>query len=155
MALRALLSPTSIFPKFDALSKTDALLRLSRYAARRLGLEPTVIFNALIEREALGSTGFGGGVAIPHGKLAELGAVTGFFARLQKPLDWDALDGAPIESVFMIIAPSGAPAAHLKALARVSRILRDPDTRVSLRATDDADTLYAILTGANLNTAAA
>lgn len=147
MALRALLAPSSVLPTFRAATKTEALTRLSEAAGRALGVPATEIFAALVERETLGSTGFGGGVAIPHGKSDGVGAVTGFFARLEAPLDWDALDGAPVDLVFMLLAPHGATAAHLKALAKVSRIFREADTKAALRGTTDTDALYAILNG--------
>lgn len=147
MALRALLAPSSVYPHLEADTKREALVRLSQIGAATLGVDAADIFEALIEREAQGSTGFGGGVAIPHGKIADLGAVTGFFARLDTPLDWDAIDGAPVDCVFMLLAPAGATAAHLKALANVSHALRDAETRTALRATHDADALYAILNG--------
>jgi PTS system nitrogen regulatory IIA component len=147
MALRDLLAPSCVYPHLAAGTKREALIRLSQIAAERIGLDVADIFESLVEREALSSTGFGGGIAIPHGRIAGLSAVTGFFARLETPLDWDALDGAPVDCVFMLLAPAAATAAHLKALAKVSRALRDTETRAALRATHDAEALYAILNG--------
>ena len=155
MALRSVLTSSCVFPNLVADAKEEALTRLSAAAARAFGLDSVDVFEALIEREAQGSTGFGGGVAVPHGKIAGLGAVSGLFARLGAPLDWDALDGAPVDVVFVLLAPEGAAAAHLKALAKVSNILREPETRAALRATGEADALYALLIGGGAKTAAA
>ncbi len=155
MELCVLLAPSSVLPTVDAATKSEALTRIAAAAAQSLNMQQVDVFAALADRERLGSTGFGGGVAIPHGKVADIGAVTGFFARLKTPLDWDALDGAPVDLVFMLLAPQDATAAHLKALAKVSRIMRDPDTKAALRQTADRDALYAILSGPGAKTEAA
>lgn len=155
MALRELLARSSVFPGLGAETKAEALSCFAKLASSAVNVDPEDVFEALKEREALSSTGFGGGIAIPHGKLEGLGAVCGFFARLDRPIEWDAIDGAPVDLLFMLLAPSSATAAHLKALARVSRALRDPETRAALRASRDADALYAILNGARAKTAAA
>lgn len=155
MVLRALLTPSAVLAHLEAQSKREALMRLSEFAAPSVAIEAADIFESLVEREALGSTGFGGGVAIPHGKIAGLGAVKGFFARLDRPLEWDAIDGAPVDCLFMLLAPEGATAAHLKALAKVSRALRESETRSALRATRDPDLLYAMLNGGDAKTVAA
>ena len=102
-------------------------------------------FDALQERESLGPTGVGNGVAIPHGKLPKLGNVFGLFARLERPVDFEALDGQPVDLVFLLLAPEGAGADHLKALARVARLLRDPETARKLRASNGAEAIYAVL----------
>ena len=95
---------------------------------------------------ALPSTGIGHGIAIPHGKLAKVDRLFGLFARLEKPIDFEALDGEPVDLVFLLVAPEAAGADHLKALARVARVLRDPATTQKLRAARDADAMYAVLT---------
>jgi PTS system nitrogen regulatory IIA component len=104
------------------------------------------IFDVLLQRERLGSTGLGQGVAIPHGKLRGLKRIVGLFARLAEPIDFDAVDGLPVDIVFLLLAPEGAGADHLKALARISRLLRDGTAVEKLRASRDAAALYALLT---------
>ena len=98
-----------------------------------------------MQREKLGSTGVGNGIAIPHGKLPKLNKLFGLFARLDRPIDFEALDGQPVDLVFLLLAPEGAGADHLKALARVARLLREPDVVQKLRQSRDADALYAVL----------
>jgi len=100
----------------------------------------------LLERERLGSTGVGNGIAIPHGKIAGLDRLYGLFARADQPIDFDAIDEQPVDLIFLLLAPEGAGADHLKALARVSRLLRDRVTCEKLRGSDNADALYALLT---------
>ncbi len=104
------------------------------------------MFEVLMQREKLGSTGVGNGIAIPHGKLPNLGKLFGLFARLDRPVDFEALDGQPVDLVFLLLAPETAGADHLKALARVARLLRDPDVARKLRDSRDAEALYAVLT---------
>ncbi len=99
-----------------------------------------------MQREKLGSTGIGHGIAIPHGKMPKLDRLFGLFARLDRPIDFESLDGQPVDLIFLLLAPEGAGADHLKALARVARLLRDPDTANKLRESRDADALYAVLT---------
>ena len=98
-----------------------------------------------MQREKLGSTGVGNGVAIPHGKLPKLNKVFGLFARLERPVDFEALDGQPVDLIFLLLAPESAGADHLKALARAARLLRDPDIARKLRELRDAEALYAVL----------
>ena len=102
--------------------------------------------STLLEREQLGSTGVGDGVALPHGKIEGLGKIVGVLARLEAPVSFDALDDQPVDLVFMLLAPANATAAHLKALAKVSRLLRDEDAREALRGADSAEALFAIAT---------
>src|SRR6266851_5405116 len=104
------------------------------------------LYDVLVERELLGSTGIGRGIAIPHGKLTELSRLCGLFARLERPIPFDAIDDQPVDLVFVLLAPAGAGADHLRALARVSRLLRDGSICQKLRGTDNADALYALLT---------
>ncbi len=110
-----------------------------------MGLDERKLFDRLLERERLGSTGIGGGIAIPHGRMSALSAPRGLFARLVNPIDFDSIDERPVDIVFLLVAPEGAGADHLKALARVSRLLRDRNLVDKLRATESADALYALL----------
>ena len=112
------------------------------------------IFDTLLQRERLGSTGIGEGIAIPHGKLAGLARLFGLAARLDKPIDFEALDGQPVDILFLLLAPEGAGADHLKALARVARALREPGMLDRIRRTRDADALYAVLTQTSATRAA-
>jgi nitrogen PTS system EIIA component len=146
MALLDFLSPEAIAPSLKANSKKQALQDLAAQAARLVGRDEREIFDTLLQRERLGSTGIGEGIAIPHGKLPKLGRLFGLFARLDRPIDFDALDGEPVDLVFLLIAPETAGADHLKALARVARVLRDPLTAQKLRSSRDASALYAVLT---------
>jgi PTS system nitrogen regulatory IIA component len=146
MRLTDLIGPEAIVPSLKANSKKQMLQELSERAARISGLEPREIFDALLQRERLGSTGTGNGVALPHTKLAKCKTIFGVFARLEKPIDYAATDAAPVDLVFMLIAPESAGADHLKALARIARVLRDPAIAAKLRATRDSAALYAVLT---------
>lgn len=128
-------------------SKRQVLQAMAEAAARATGLDGGRILDALMQRERLGTTGLGDGIAIPHARIAELDGITGFFARLAKPVDFDALDGAPVDLVFLLLAPEEAGADHLKALARVARILRDPELTEALRDADRAQDAYAVLVG--------
>jgi PTS system nitrogen regulatory IIA component len=146
MFLSDLISPQSISPALKATNKKQALSELSERAAFASGMPAREIFDAVLHRERLGSTGIGNGLAIPHGKIAKVTGIYGVFARLERAIDFEALDGAPVDLVFLLVAPEAAGADHLKALARVARVLRDRTTAAKLRATRDADALYAILT---------
>lgn len=121
-------------------------MELSEHAGSLSGLPSREIFDALLQRERLGSTGVGAGIAIPHGKLAKAQTIFGVFARLERPLDFEALDGAPVDLIFLLVAPESAGADHLKALARIARMLRDTSLATKLRATRDPEVLYALLT---------
>ncbi|QLP96502.1 MAG: PTS IIA-like nitrogen regulatory protein PtsN [Rhodoblastus sp.] len=146
MLLNDLLSADAVLPNLKAANKKQVLQDLSERAARISGLPEREIFDALLQRERLGSTGVGGGVAIPHGKLTRATRIFGVFARLEKPIDFEALDGAPVDLVFMLVAPESSGADHLKALARIARVLRDATQVATLRAARDAAGLYAVLT---------
>ncbi len=146
MRLTDLISPEAIVPSLRANSKKLVLQELSERAARISGLKPREIFDALLQRERLGSTGTGNGVALPHTKLAKCKTIFGVFARLEKPIDFAATDAAPVDLVILLIAPESAGADHLKALARIARVLRDPAIADKLRATRDPAALYAVLT---------
>ncbi len=145
MELNDLLAPKAIIPLLKASSKKQVIQELSERAADLTGLSQRQIFEKLLQRERLGSTGVGQGVAIPHGKLAELDRIYGMFAVLEKPVNFDAMDDKPVDIVFLLLAPEGAGADHLKALARIARVLRSPDTLAKLRASSDCDAIRAVL----------
>ena len=146
MPLLDFLDPQAVLPALRVNSKKQALQEIAAHAARLTGLEAAAIYEALLQRERLGSTGIGEGIAIPHGKLPGLDRLFGFMARLDKPVDFESLDGQPVDLVFLLLAPEGAGADHLKALSRIARVLRGPGTIERLRATRDANALYAVLT---------
>lgn len=136
----------SVFASLRAQTKKQLLHDLAQALAKRIAVDDRIIFETLLTREKLGSTGIGQGIAIPHGKLAGLSRVYGLFARLGTPIDFESVDGQPVDLVFVLLAPEHAGADHLKALARISRLLRDPAVVAKLRGTDTAEGLYAILT---------
>jgi PTS system nitrogen regulatory IIA component len=146
MDIPDLLSPTAVFAGAKAASKKQLLQELSDKAALRTGLSARRIFETLNERERLGSTGMGQGVAVPHGHLEGVEQMTGLFVRMSSPVDFEAMDDQPVDLVFLLLAPPGAGADHLKALARVSRLLRNRSVCDKLRAASDAAALYALLT---------
>lgn len=145
MPLRDLIDARSVVGVLRVSSKKQLLQLMAERASERTGIDSRSIFEALLQREKLGSTGVGHGIAIPHAKLPRLAGVTGLFARLDRPIDYEALDDEPIDLVFLLLAPEQAGADHLKALAKVSRILRDTKTATRLRGTHDPDALFAIL----------
>lgn len=140
-----LVAPNAIIPALKVNGKKQALQEIAAKAATLTGLSDKAILETLMQREKLGSTGVGNGVAIPHGKLPKLNKVFGLFARLERPIDFEALDGQSVDLIFLLLAPEGAGADHLKALARAARVLRDPDVARKLRESRDADALYAVL----------
>jgi len=140
-----LVAPNAIIPALKVNGKKQALQEIAARAAELTGQNERAIFEILMQREKLGSTGVGNGVAIPHGKLAKLNNVFGLFARLERPVDFEALDGQPVDLIFLLLAPEGAGADHLKALARVARLLRDSEVARRLRESRDAEALYAVL----------
>ena len=147
MEMVDLLVPDAVVANLKAGSKKQALQELSQQAATLTGLQERVIFDVLLQREKLGTTGIGRGIAIPHGKMQELKKLHGLFARLPKAIDFDAIDEQPVDLIFMLLAPVSAGADHLKALARVSRLLRDESVCAKLRGADDPEALFALLTG--------
>jgi len=146
MPLLDFLDPQAVLPALRVSGKKQALQELAFHAAKLTGLPESAIYEALLQRERLGSTGIGEGIAIPHGKLAGLTRIFGLVARLDRPIDFEALDGQPVDILFLLLAPEGAGADHLKALARVARVLREPGLIERVRATKDATALYAIMT---------
>jgi nitrogen PTS system EIIA component len=145
MPLTDLIAPDAVIPALKVISKKQALQELAGKAAGLTGQNERAIFDVLMQREKLGSTAVGNGIAIPHGKLPKLERLFGLFARLGRPIDFEALDGQPVDLIFLLLAPEGAGADHLKALARVARLLRNPDVVHKLRASHDAEALYAVL----------
>ncbi|MGD9656832.1 MAG: PTS sugar transporter subunit IIA [Methylocystis sp.] len=140
-----LVSPDSVCASLKATTKKHLLQELSDKAAKICGLPAREIFDALLHRERLGSTGIGDGIAIPHGKLSKLKGICGIFGRLDRPVDFGSLDGAPVDLVFMILTPESSGADHLKALACAARMLRDPGLVATMRATRDDDALYSLV----------
>ena len=141
-----LITPHAILPNLKAGNKKQALQELARKASELTGQHERAIFDVLLERERLGTTGVGHGIAIPHGKLSSLDRVHGVFARLERPIDFDAIDEQPVDLIFLLLAPEQAGADHLKALARVSRLLRDQSVCEKLRGAQSGDAIYALLT---------
>lgn len=146
MELEDLVQPEGVVAHLKVTSKKQALQELSERAAKITGLSERAIFETLLERERLGSTGVGQGIAIPHGKLPEIDRLHGLFARLDTPIDFESVDDQPVDLIFLLLAPETAGADHLKALARISRLLRNPSVVEKLRASEDASALFAILT---------
>jgi PTS system nitrogen regulatory IIA component len=140
-----LTGPDAVLACVKASGKKALLAELAGKAASLFKLDERRLFDRLLERERLGSTGIGGGIAIPHGRMSTLDRPVGVFARLGHPVDFDSIDERPVDTVFLLLAPEGAGADHLKALARVSRLLRDRNLVEKLRATESADALYALL----------
>jgi PTS system nitrogen regulatory IIA component len=145
MPLTDLVVPNAIIPALKVNSKKQAIQELAAKAAALTGQSEREILEILLQREKLGSTGVGNGVAIPHGKLPKLGKLFGLLARLDRPVDFESLDNQPVDLIFLLLAPEGAGADHLKALARVARLLRDPDIVHKLRESRDAESLYTVL----------
>jgi PTS system nitrogen regulatory IIA component len=146
MDLGDLISPDAIFPSLKAKSKKQALHELAQKAAGLTGLEERTIYGTLLQREGLGSTGVGRGIAIPHGRLPALRKIVTLFAHLDEPIEFDSLDSEPVDLIFLLLAPEHAGADHLKALARISRLLREPASIERLRASHDRAAIYSVLT---------
>ena len=151
----------SDFLDFDAIktalpggNKRSLLQQLANAAAQRVNVDPSVVLASLTEREQLGSTGFGQGVAIPHGKIEGLTRIYGMFARVGEPVDYKAIDGRPVDLVFLLLSPPDAGAEHLKALAAVSRVTRNSATLAKMRGARSRDALAAVLLGADERDAA-
>ena len=145
MKLSEIMSGNSIFMGLKSNSKRQLLQDMANKAAEITGINERTIFDTVLERENLGATGFGEGTALPHGRFAELDKVYGFFAKLNSPVDFEAIDGKPVDLVFMLLSPEGNGADHLTALAQASRILKDESTRTKIRQISSAQEIYAIL----------
>lgn len=154
MQLSEFLDFDAIKPALSAGNKRSLLQQLANIAGQRLQLEPAPILDSLAEREKLGSTGLGQSVAIPHGKVLGLGRIYGLFARLAEPVGYNAVDGAPVDLIFLLLSPPDAGAEHLKALAAVSRVIRHGPTLEQLRGARSRDALAAVLMGADERDAA-
>lgn len=154
MEMHDLIAPEQVIAGLKAGNKKQALQELARIAGGVIDANDKAVFEILLERERLGSTGVGNGVAIPHGKLPGLKRLYCFFAKLAAPIDFEAVDDQPVDLVCLLLAPENAGADHLKALARISRLLRDKETCEKLRGSDSADALYALLTETTTRTAA-
>jgi PTS system nitrogen regulatory IIA component len=159
MEIIDLLAPEAVIPVLKAAGKKQLLQELAHHASRLTQIPERRIFETLIERERLGSTGMGQGIAIPHGRIAGLSKISGVFARLETPVAYEAVDDQPVDLVFLLLAPEGAGADHLKALARVSRLLRNQAACEKLRGATKPEVIFALLTeptngGANSSQAA-
>jgi nitrogen PTS system EIIA component len=146
MNLVEIIDSRGVLPAVKAQSKKQLLQELSQAMAGIVAVDHRIIFETLLTREKLGSTGLGQGIAIPHGRLPNITRVYGLFAKLAAPVAYDSVDGQPVDMVFVLLSPDHAGADHLKALARISRLLREPGTMAKLRGTTSAEGLYAILT---------
>lgn len=146
MDLSDLIAQEAIIPALKASSKKQLLQIMAEKAAVISSLPEREVFETILQREKLGATGVGNGIAIPHGKLPDIDKIVGVFARLEHPVDFEALDDQPVDLVFLLLAPESAGADHLKALSRIARLLRDPDMVTKLRNTHEAQALYSFLT---------
>lgn len=146
MQLKDIVEPEAVFSGLNATSKKHLLQELAQKAEEVLGVKARTAFDAMLERERLGATGMGRGVAIPHARISGLTGITGLFACLQRPIEFEAADDEPVDLVFALLAPEDAGADHLRALARVSRRLRDPGVCAKLRAANGSSAIYAVLT---------
>ena len=146
MDLSKLLTPAAVRVIGQLTSKKRLFQELGEIAAQAYGLSAATAIDGLQERESLGPTGVGNGIALPHARLVGLERITGIFLRLEKPLDYESVDRLPVDLVFCLLAPKDSGVDHLKALALVSRTMRDPGICAKLRANADPAKLYAILT---------
>jgi PTS system nitrogen regulatory IIA component len=146
MPLNDILTAAGVLPALKSTSKKAVLQDIAARAAAITSLGERAVFDALLQRERLGSTGIGNGIAIPHGKFEDLPHLVGLFARLERPIDFEALDGQPVDLIFVLLAPEGAGADHLKGLARIARVLRNPGLTTQLRNLRDADAIHAVIT---------
>lgn len=146
MNLAEIIDSRAILPAVKAQNKKQLMQELSQAFAAMVAVDHRIIFETLLTREKLGSTGLGQGIAIPHGRLPNINRVYGLFAKLAAPVAFDSVDGQPVDLVFVLLSPNHAGADHLTALARISRLLREPGTMAKLRGTTTAEGLYAILT---------
>lgn len=154
MDLSRLLTPGAVKVLADVSSKKRLMLSIAEMSEQLLGSPAAKVFEALQERENLGPTGVGHGIALPHARLEGIDGVTGVFIRLERPIDFDAADRQPVDLVFTLLAPLDSGVDHLKALALVSRTLRDPALCAKLRANTSHTTLYTMLTESEANKAA-
>lgn len=154
MELADFISVDNALTNLKPRSKRHLLQELAAYAAAQINGDERDIFDRLLQREKLGSTGVGNGIAIPHSKLPDLPGIVGIFARLEQPIDYDSMDDQPVDLVCLLLAPEGSGADHLKALSRVARALRDPYRLDRLRAAQDAEQIHDALIEASAANAA-
>jgi PTS system nitrogen regulatory IIA component len=154
MELSEIIGVEAVRAPLKATSKKKLLQDLAEFAEQVYGLSAETVYKALLDREGLGPTGVGRGVAIPHARFEGVDHVVGLFVRLEKPVDFEAIDRQPVDLVFALLAPENAGAEHLKALARVSRTLRSESVCAKLRSTFDPSAIYAILTESKAEQAA-
>ncbi|MFK8032651.1 MAG: PTS IIA-like nitrogen regulatory protein PtsN [Hyphomicrobiales bacterium] len=154
MDLSDLVSPDAIMPSLKVQSKKQAIQALAEKAAQLTGVPEREVFDTLLQRERLGSTGVGHGIAIPHGKLVAFDRIVGVFARLETPIEFESLDNEPVDLIFLLLASEGAGADHLKALARIARVFRNGQITSKLRDTRDINDIYSVLTGSLTSNAA-
>ncbi len=145
MQISDLLTPETILPDLKATSKKQALQEMASYASAQLNIEDRTILDVLLERERLGSTGVGEGVAIPHGKLIKLDKLYMLFAKLAKPIPFDSTDGRPVDLMFLLLTPENAGGDHLTALAKVSRLLHNEKVCHLLRGSENAEAIYSTI----------
>lgn len=155
MEIADLIESGSVLADVRVSTKKQALRDLADRAADLTGLDSRKIFETILGRERLGTTGVGQGVAIPHGRLPDLDKLFGLFAHLDSPIDFDSIDDEPVDLIFMLLAPETAGADHLKALAKISRLLRDKETCEKLRGCSSSDALFALLMDPNSHVHAA
>jgi PTS system nitrogen regulatory IIA component len=146
MEIAEILSPQAVFQRLKVANKKKLIAELAASAGTVASLDEGKVFEALWEREKLNSTGVGQGIAIPHGRMPKLDRIVGIFAHLESPIDFESIDEAPVDLVFALLTPADAGADHLKALARVSRLMRNSAICEKLRAANDRAQLYALLT---------
>lgn len=146
MDLGDLVTEKGVIPSLKATTKKQSLQELAGHAAKITGISQREIFDTLLQRERLGSTGLGRGIAIPHVKFRSLNEIVCLFARLEEPIDFEAMDDEPVDLVFLLLAPEHASGDHLKALARISRLLREPEVSAQLRSSNDRDAIFRVLT---------
>jgi len=154
MEITELLTHESVLPNLKVTSKKQALQELSKRVAKNYNLAEREVFEVLLEREKLGSTGVGNGIAIPHGKMEDLSRLSGYFARLERPVDFEAIDERPVDLIFLLLAPESSGAEHLKALAQVSRLMRNKTICKKLRGSNSVEALYSLLTDKTADQAA-
>ena len=145
MDIDYLLERAAIAPRVNAADKRQAFAVIGEIAGRSYGLKPSTVVNALVRREAQGSTGVGHGVATPHARLRGLDRIRGVFVRLESPIEFGSLDEQPVDLMFALLASVESSAAHLQALAKVSRLLRSGELRAQLRAASGLDAIHALL----------
>ena len=146
MEISEITSPEAVLANLKPNSKKQLLQEMAAAAAPLVALDERLIFDTLLQRERLGSTGVGNGVAIPHGKLPGIDRIYGIFAKLTKPVEFESMDDQPVDVVFMLLAPEGSGADHLKALSRIARLLRDQSMLAQLRSATDKDAIFTLLT---------